>query len=194
MKLANNSTIYLDNGANLLKAYSSILLSEDGTTETLETAKIEGTIGTANENTVTTNVDNRIYILQGNNLNIATNEDVTQYGTINGMTYLGMYTSSTNPTGTITLTGTDNVYVLGQHKANHNTEVDGFYTNLNSSAYKYVGVTPQNTGYYIWLIGTVPQEQQLEKDITARKYTTIGTVELPLTTVNSPNTVYNVSK
>lgn len=79
------------------------------------------------------------------------------------MTYLGMYTSSTNPTGTITLTGTDNVYVLGQHKANHNTEVDGFYTNLNSSAYKYVGVTPQNTGYYIWLIGTVPQEQQLEK-------------------------------
>lgn len=194
LKLANNSTIYLDNGANLLKAYSSILLSEDGTTETLETAKIEGTIGTANENTVTTNVDNRIYILQGNNLNIATNEDVTQYGTINGMTYLGMYTSSTNPTGTITLTGTDNVYVLGQHKANHNTEVDGFYTNLNSSAYKYVGVTPQNTGYYIWLIGTVPQEQQLEKDITARKYTTIGTVELPLTTVNSPNTVYNVSK
>lgn len=194
LKLANNSTIYLDNGANLLKAYSSILLSEDGTTETLETAKIEGTIGTANKNTVTTNVDNRIYILQGNNLNIATNEDVTQYGTINGMTYLGMYTSSTNPTGTITLTGTDNVYVLGQHKANHNTEVDGFYTNLNSSAYKYVGVTPQNTGYYIWLIGTVPQEQQLEKDITARKYTTIGTVELPLTTVNSPNTVYNVSK
>lgn len=194
LKLANNSTIYLDNGANLLKAYSSILLSEDGTTETLETAKIEGTIGTANENTVTTNVDNRIYILQGNNLNIATNEDVTQYGTINGMTYLGMYTSSTNPTGTITLTGTDNVYVLGQHKANHNTELDGFYTNLNSSAYKYVGVTPQNTGYYIWLIGTVPQEQQLEKDITARKYTTIGTVELPLTTVNSPNTVYNVSK
>ncbi len=194
MKLANNSTIYLDNGANLLKAYSSILLSEDGTTETLETAKIEGTIGTANENTVTTNVDNRIYILQGNNLNIATNEDVTQYGTINGMTYLGMYTSSTNPTGTITLTGTDNVYVLAQHKANHNTELDGFYTNLNSSAYKYVGVTPQNTGYYIWLIGTVPQEQQLETDITASKYTTIGTVELPLTTVNSPNTVYNVSK
>ncbi|MGN1384559.1 MAG: beta strand repeat-containing protein [Clostridia bacterium] len=194
LKLANNSTIYLDNGANLLKAYSSILLSEDGTTETLETAKIEGIIGTANENTVTTNVDNRIYILQGNNLNIATNEDVTQYGTINGMTYLGMYTSSTNPTGTITLTGTDNVYVLAQHKANHNTELDGFYTNLNSSAYKYVGVTPQNTGYYIWLIGTVPQEQQLETDITASKYTTIGTVELPLTTVNSPNTVYNVSK
>ena len=194
LKLANNSTIYLDNGANLLKAYSSILLSEDGTTETLETAKIEGTIGTANGNTVTTNVDNRIYILQGNNLNIATNEDVTQYGTINGMTYLGMYTSSTNPTGTITLTGTDNVYVLGQHKLRHNTEVDGFYTNLNSNAYKYVEVTPQNTEYYIWLIGTVPKEQQLETDITARKYTTIGTAELPLTTVNSPNTVYNVSK
>lgn len=65
-------------------------------------------------------------MLQGNNLNIAQNEDVTTYGNVNGMTYLGMYTSSVNPIGTTTRTGDNNVYVMGKHKANHNITTDGF--------------------------------------------------------------------
>ncbi len=194
LKLANNSRIYLDNGANLLKEYSSILLSNDGNTEELETVKIENSGGSANQNTVTTNVDNRIYILQGSNLNIATNEDVTQYGIINGMAYLGLYTSSTNPIGTTTLTGTDNVYVLGKHKANHNIQVDGFYTNKSATAYKYIDVTPKNTGYYIWVEGYIPKGETYETEVTAIKYTTTGTVELPLTELNTPNAILNISK
>ena len=42
--------------------------------------------------TVTRNVDNRIYLLEGRNLNIATNEAVTSYGIMSGQAFLGMYT------------------------------------------------------------------------------------------------------
>lgn len=193
LKLANNSTLYLDNGANLLKEYSSILIDSDGK-ETLETVKIDSSTGTVGSDIVTTNVDNKIYILQGSNLNIAQNEDVTIYGNVNGMAYLGMYTDSTNPAGTITRTGTNNVYVLGKHKANHNTAVDGFYTNISDNAHIHITATPKNANYYIWLIGTVPEGEQLETELTAYKYGTMDTAEVPLVNNSEPNTIFNVEE
>lgn len=193
LKLANNSILYLDNGANLLKEYSSILIDSDGK-ETLETVKIDSSTGTVGSDIVTTNVDNKIYILQGSNLNIAQNEDVTIYGNVNGMTYLGMYTDSTNPAGTITRTGTNNVYVLGKHKANHNTAIDGFYTNISDNAHIHITATPKNANYYIWLIGTVPEGEQLETELTAYKYGTMDTAEVPLVNNSEPNTIFNVEE
>ncbi len=192
LKLANNSTIYLDNGANLLKEYSSILINADGT-ETLETAKIDTSTEIDGSEVLTTNVDNKMYMLQGNNLNIAQNEDVTTYGNVNGMTYLGMYTSSVNPIGTTTRTGDNNVYVMGKHKANHNITTDGFYTNETDSIHKYIIPTPTSADYYIWLIGRIPDESQLDTELTAYKYSTIDTVELPLISNSEPNTIFNVS-
>lgn len=192
LKLANNSTIYLDNGANLLKEYSSILINADGT-ETLETAKIDTSTEIDGSEVLTTNVDNKMYMLQGNNLNIAQNEGVTTYGNVNGMTYLGMYTSSVNPIGTTTRTGDNNVYVMGKHKANHNITTDGFYTNQTDSTHKYIIPTPTSADYYIWLIGRIPDESQLDTELTAYKYSTIDTVELPLISNSEPNTIFNVS-
>ena len=192
LKLANNSTIYLDNGANLLKEYSSILINADGT-ETLETAKIDTSTEIDGSEVLTTNVDNKMYMLQGNNLNIAQNEGVTTYGNVNGMTYLGMYTSSVNPIGTTTRTGDNNVYVMGKHKANHNITTDGFYTNQTDSIHKYIIPTPTSADYYIWLIGRIPDESQLDTELTAYKYSTIDTVELPLISNSEPNTIFNVS-
>ena len=37
-------------------------------------------------------------MLEGKNLNIATNEQVTAYGEVIGMTFFGLYTNATNPT------------------------------------------------------------------------------------------------
>ena len=37
------------------------------------------------------NVNNKIYMYEGKNLNIATNESVTSYGDVIGMTFFGMY-------------------------------------------------------------------------------------------------------
>ena len=86
------------------------------------------------------------------------------------MTFLGLYSNATNPNGstgfynytmddgdTITNFGTFsyNSYVKGAHKANHNIEEDGFYTNINNDGIveaQYVGVTPEDDTYYVWVV------------------------------------------
>mgnify|MGYP004423750849 FL=1 len=86
LKLVNSSSLYLKTGANLVKKLSSVALI-DGK-EVKATAKIDNENGTFSRN-----VDNRIYMLEGKNLNIATNESVTTYGEVSGMTFFGMYSS-----------------------------------------------------------------------------------------------------
>ncbi len=206
-KLENNSTLYLNYGANLLKKYSSILVSEDGT-ETLATANIDKETGATARN-----VDNRIYMLEGKNLNIATNENVTSYGEVNGMTFLGLYTSIVNPASStayynsrynngdeITNAGTFslNSYVSGAHKKDpeHDITKDGFYTNKNNEGYiksEYVGVTPPDDTYYLWVVGDAIDVTVYEITLTASKYATLGTLELPLTGFSTPNTKFVIS-
>ena len=60
--------------------------------ETLGTVSIEEETGETVKN-----VDNRIYLKEGKVLNIATNEQVTSYGNVYGMFFLGMYTNSNSP-------------------------------------------------------------------------------------------------
>ena len=203
LKSANNSTIYMAFGSNLLKQYSS-LVTASGTT--LQTVEIDEETGAT-----TRNVDNRIYMLQGKNLNIATNESVTAYGTVNGMTFLGLYTSTTNPNTSTGLyhhsydngdyvsnpgTFTYNSYVLAEHKASHDITVDGFYTNKNVDDYiksEYVGVTPEDDLYYIWLVGEALDVTTFPITLTASKYATLGTYELPLTGFSTANTTYRMA-
>lgn len=204
LKLKNNSTVYLNYGANLLKKLSSIV----DINETEEKA-----IVTIDEQTgiVTRNVDNRIYMLEGKNLNVATNEQVTAYGEIYGMAFFGIYTNVMSPntsTGLynhnfenldeITNAGTfsSNSYVMARHKANHNIEEDGFYTNYNNEGFiktNYVETTPEDDVYYIWLVGEKMEVTTFEVSLTASKYATLGTHELLLTGFSMPNIKFSIS-
>lgn len=200
LKIKNNSIIYLDCGANLLKKFTSCV-DESG-----QEVKAQVTID-ENGNT-TKNVDNRIYMLEGKNLNIATNEQVTAYGEVNGMTFFGLYTNSTSPSTStglynveynngdqITNAGTfsTNSYVRGLHKTDHDITVDGFYTNYDdedNQGYiktKYIETTPKDDVYYIWLVGLDMDVTTFEVALTASKYATLGTYELGLTGFSDPN-------
>lgn len=81
LKLKNNSTLYLQTGANLLKNYSSLV--DINGSEVVASVIIDAEGGTINKN-----VNNKIYMYEGKNLNIATNESVTSYGDVIGMTFL----------------------------------------------------------------------------------------------------------
>lgn len=199
VKLKNNSTLYLNYGANLLRQFDS-LVDVDGQ-EQKATVEID-----ENGNT-TKNVDNRIYMAEGKNLNVATNENVTAFGTVNGMTFFGIYTNTIVPassTGiygqsfnngdaiTIPDTFTLSSYVRGQHKRNpeHDIKVDGFYTNYDNDGIikvDYVGVTPPDALDYIWTVGKVGEITRYDVNLIATKYATFGTDELSLLGFSDPN-------
>ena len=205
VKLKNNSTLYLQNGANLLKKLDSVVDDESGN-------EVKGTV-TINPDTGDTvkNVDNRIYMLEGKNLNIATNEQVTTYGEVYGMFFFGLFSSRNNPstsTGlynheydngeTITNEGTfiSNSYAMGQHMANHDITVDGFYTNYNEEGkikVNYITPTPDADVYYIWTVGEQMNVKVFNVELTASKYITLGTYELLLQGFSTPNVKYVVT-
>ena len=199
LKLKNNSVIYLNCGANLLKKFTSLDANDSIATVTIE-----------EDGTTTKNVDNRLYLLEGKNLNIATNENVTAFGEVKGMTFLGLYTNANNPSTStglyhnsfengdeITNAGTfsKNSYVEGMHKTNHDTHIDGFYSNYNNDGYiktDYVGVTPEEGLSYIWLVGEKMDVTTFEINLVASKYATLGTIEQPLTNFATPNTRFQI--
>ena len=199
VKLANDSTLYLCNGANLLKKLDSLLIDENG-----NEIKGEATIDPDTGDT-TRNVDNRIYMLEGKNLNIATNEQVTTYGQVYGMFFLGLFTNRMDPSATTgfyqkgyengdTITNEGlfslNSYAIAQHMVDHDTTKDGFYTNYNEDGIvktNYIGTTPEDDVYYIWLVGEAMDVTVFEFSLTASKYSTLGTYELLLQGFSNPN-------
>lgn len=205
LKLINSSSLYLEKGANLLKKISSLALIDGN--EVKATASIDNENGTFNRN-----VNNRIYMLEGENLNVATNESVTTYGEVSGMTFFGMYLKDRNGTpitalysdygyGEVVSSGdiyyfTSGSYVLGRHNVNHDITVDGFYSNYadeegnNSIVIKYIEPTPEDSNFYMWVIG----ESVVSYDVslTASKYSTLGTYELSLLNYAKENTTFSV--
>ena len=200
VKLANGSTIFLNNGANLLKYFDSVLIDQNNN-ETKAEVTIDPQTGA-----VSKNVDNRLYMLEGKNLNIATNQQATAYGIVYGMSFFGIYTNRNNPAtstglyhnsynqgdeatnlGTFSL----NSYVKAQHLSEHNIKADGFYTNYNEGGtikVDYVGVTPPDDVYYMWYVGEELDVTVFEDiDLIASKYTTLGTYELTLSGFADPN-------
>ena len=203
--LANNSTLFLDEGANLLKSFYSELIT--GNNETKAQVQI------TENGTTTRNVNNRLYMLEGKNLNIATNENATSPGRVYGMTFFGMYKTGNNNRiitalydddygngdnvgGGVLYAFTSGSYVWGLHHDSHNIEVDGFYSNYsdedNDGHIKtaYIEPSPPDAGYYRWVIG----EQVTTYDITlsASKYATLAAVELPLGFNTDPNTTFQI--
>ena len=169
LALLNNTTLYTQRGFNMVGGFESLVTNADGTT-TKETATIA-------DGVVTRNVDNRLYTLEGVNLIFAKAEgDLTDrnsediWGDVNGMAFFGMYRHNRttgnkeydiyapNYAGTATTNmfraGT---YIEGRHKPNHDTTVDGFYTNVVSEGSttaipQVIEVTDYGT-YYDWIVG-----------------------------------------
>ena len=205
VKLKNNSVLYLCNGANLLKNLDS-LVDNNGVEE-----KAVVTIDEETGEVIKRNVDNRIYMLEGKNLNVATNEQATAYGQVHGMFFLGLFTSRKNPgTSTgfyhkgyengdeITNAGTfsSNSYVMAQHMTEHDITVDGFYTNYNKDGkinVNYVDTTPKDDVYYIWLVGEELDVTKFQVELSASKYATLGTYELSLKGFSSPNLKFSMN-
>lgn len=136
LELRNNSTLFLRYGSNLLESFYSYVNSTGD-----ETAKV--TI-TDDYQVTSKNVDNRLYMYSGQNLNIAASEDVlSKYGIVKGMTFFGIYQEDSsgniyagmydkdyniaNPP-TWDQRNFNRSYVLGLHQTNHDIKIDGFYT------------------------------------------------------------------
>ena len=167
--LLDNSTLYTRRGFNMVGGFES-LVTTDGSSTTKATVAIEN-------NQVTKNVDNRLYTYEGVNLIFAkqegdlsnmSNQDI--WGDVNGMAFFGMYRTNRTTgakeydiyapdySGTATTNMFANgTYIEGRHKANHDTTVDGFYTNIvgedsNIAVPQVIDVTDNGT-YYDWIIG-----------------------------------------
>ena len=205
VKLKNNSTLYLCNGANLLEKLDSLV--DINGKEEVGKVTINPDTGEMTEK----NVDNRIYMLEGKNLNVATNEQATAYGQVHGMFFFGLFTNSMSPSTStafyhysfengdeITNEGTfsSNSYVMAQHMVDHNTTIDGFYTNYKDDGkikVDYVGTTPEDDVYYMWVVGDAMNVTRFEVSLTASKYATLGTYELLLQGFSDPNLKMSVS-
>ena len=205
LKLVNNSILYLENSTNLVKKFTSAKITNGVETKAAVTFDDNGN--------ATRNVNNKIFIYEGRNINIATNESVTAYGEVSGMTFFGMYShdrldnvdtgyyktiynnTSTIPSSELTFFSNGS-YVLGAHNENHNYEVDGFYSNfpvkdsLDKLTVNYIEPTPEDSDYYMWVIGE-PVEL-IEIFLTASKYSTLGAYELSLVNYSAANTTFSV--
>ena len=205
LKLKNGSTIYLEKGANLLENISS--LKDQNNSEVKETFSLNETTGA-----VTTNVDNRVYMIEGKNLNISDDESLGTFGNVNGMAFFGMFTLDRNgivatamyspqyeagdsvPTSELYYFSSGS-YVVGKHKTSHNYNVDGYFTNYVNDDGETIKTdiiipTPDNATYYRWVVGE--QVENIEFDLTASKYATLGTYELQLLDYYEPNTEIDI--
>lgn len=203
LKLKNNANLLLRENANLLESFYSV--AEIDGVETKATVDIDNEDGT-----VVKNVDNRLYMLAGQNLNVTTNENATAYGVVSGMTFLGMYEKLANGTfqygmysdeygydskidgGDVIVGGS---YVLGLHQLNHDITVDGFYSNFSNDDFTelsvaYINPLPPEATYYKWSIGISSINYSF--DLTASKYSSLGTYELSMIDFPDGNTKFTI--
>lgn len=136
LTIKNGTVLYLKNGANRLSSFYS-MVDKDGSEVPAEVTFSEDGI------TVTKNVDNRIYLYNGSNLNISAREDVQgEYGHVEGMTFFGVYQGDNLYSGIYdenyqignapewSERNFTTSYVLGLHQRDpeHDITKNGFYT------------------------------------------------------------------
>lgn len=194
----------------MVGGFSSVLAGENSTTK--ETVTIEN-------DKVTRNVDNRLYTYEGVNLVFAkeegniynkANQDI--WGDVEGMAFFGMYRTNRvtskkefdiyapNYTGgAVEGFFANGTYVEGRHKANHDTTVDGFYTNVGDySDPNNITVVPEiievaDYGtYYDWIAGG--DVVNYSTSLIASTYSTYSMSELELDYKYMPNATYSVSR
>ena len=210
LELQNNSTLFTRRAFNMVGGFSSVLAGDNSKTK--ETVKIEN-------DKVTRNVDNRLYTYEGVNLVFAkeegniynkANQDI--WGDVEGMAFFGMYRTNRvtskkefdiyapNYTGgAVEGFFANGTYVEGRHKANHDTTVDGFYTNVGDySDPNNITVVPEiievaDYGtYYDWIAGG--DVVNYSTSLIASTYSTYSISELELDYKYMPNATYSVSR
>lgn len=202
LRLENNSALYLQKGGKLVKKFVSLV---DENPNNLQVVDIND-----ETKSVTKNANNRLYLIEGSNLNVATDASVTSFGEVKGMTFLGLYTVVRDG---VARTGFYNTnyhygeylpssdcylfskggYVLGLHAQLHDITKDGFYSHFEENEVNkvaYIDPIPKDSDFYRWIIGEVITEYNIE--LTASKYSTLGTVELPLLGFTDGNTTFTV--
>ena len=204
LDLKDNSEIFFENGANLLNRFRS--LNSDGSIATVRINPTTHAITSKSTN-------NAVYMKEDKVLNIALNQSVTSYGEVDGMTFFGMFGRDRNgkvframynpsyETGDIPEDGdlyyfSSGSYVLGAHESSHNIEVDGFYTNYEDPdnaghiLVDYIIPSPEDAEHYMWVIGANVQSYDIE--LTASKYSTLGTYEFPFINNATGNTTFAI--
>ena len=193
----NNTTLYLASGVNIVEKFTSVDASDNKATVTI------------GDNGITSqNVDNRIYLSQGKNMILRTEDGAN--GEVNGMTYVGIYKGTINRTTGIYSENykngdtvpediedfTRNSYVQGKHYDTHDITVDGFYTNYNEEGVintKYITPTPEKGSFYQWIVGKTSDDIYYDNiELIATKYATTSTHVLELTGLNNPNMTLEV--
>ena len=80
------------------------------------------------------------------------------------------------------------------HLTNHNTNIDGFYSNYAKDGslieIKYIEPTPKDASFYMWAIGEVVASYEIT--LSASKYSTLGAQEIPLINHASANTTFSI--
>ena len=202
--LKNNSTLMMHHNANLLKEFYSGVDTNNGL--------VPATVNIDDDNgTVTKNVDNRIYMIPGQNLNVTVNQAATSYGRVTGMTFFGMYQAFDNGTyrfglydpafsygdsGNASLEIIGGSYVVGLRNVNHDITKDGFYSNqldeetFTSIETYYIDPSPIGETGYRWIIGF--EAINYEFTLTASKYSSLGTYELQLIDFADGDTTFTV--
>ena len=203
--IKNNTKLYLQNGVNITSKFESLTASD---------AKAQVIINDANGIT-SSNVDNRIYLSQGRNIILKTEEGTN--GEVYGMTYvglfvdedyskLGIYKLENYQDGDTVLAAdsemfTRNSYVQGKHYysngvSSHDIEVDGFYTNYDNDGTintAYINPTPENADYYQWICGKISSDIYYEDiELIATKYATTAAYVLSLDGLSEPNTTVKI--
>ena len=216
---SNTDNVYILDGTELYLQASGNLLKNlySGTYENDTFVKEEVVID--DDGVITSqNVNNKIFIISGKHLDVATNQNVTAFGNVKGMAFMGIYKPNTDGTVSVgmykdsyvtgqTANGADvtvvsgGTYIRGKHYKNnnsvsiHNIKEDGYYSHYvndsNVISIKYVEPTPENADDYTWAIGVNVYE--FEISMTASKFSTMGTAELLLSFFEKPNTVFQVT-
>ena len=200
LKIKDNSEIYFMAGTNLLEEFMSVDEND---------VKAKVTIDATNNAITEQNVDNRIYIYEGKNVNIAHDQQTDEVGDVKGMTFLGLfnmdndvvnngiYNADYEPNDTLPAEGlfAKGSYVLGKHYTNHNIQIDGFYSNFRNSTTKkneinYIDPTPDDSPFYMWYIGENAIEYTV--NLVASKYSTMGAVEKSFLEFSKPNTSFQI--
>lgn len=205
LKLINGSTLYVRNGTNVVEEVSSY--KRENGTDTV--SKVDIT-----EDGISSNVDNRLYMMINKAFNILDSENLSTgtFGNVNGMMFFGLYeldreglpdTGFYHESVVDGETVTDDEayqfmggsYVMGLHKDVHDITKDGFYTNFvdedsNTINVDYINPIPEDAVYYQWSVGEASTIIQLS--LTASKFATMGTAELSLFNFEKPNTYFEI--
>ena len=200
LKLQNNSYLFLVKGANLLKDFKS--LDDEGDPAVVE-------IDVEHNAITDISVDNRVYLYEGVQLNIAKDQQGNDCANVTGMTFFGifnfasgdvntgMYNPTYQPNATLnnSLLFAKGSVIKGKHMTNHDITVNGFYSNFMNVETKkneinYVNPTPKSAPHYMWHIGENVVEYNV--NLTASKYSTLGSIEFPFEALYKPNTSFQI--